>query len=180
MIHPTNTERFKQEFRFADCPAKKVRGFFQKPPIGIRFTIAQPRSLEVAYETFDLRGKQIISVGSTRARYLVGSFVKNFNSFIYMAYEANAQLPLSRDTVRIDPVTKMEAKVDSGTPEMIWVNLTFNSQNIVQDMNPNQIAYVISTVELKPKDKLGNMFIRDVHMENDLYKARADYGSVKQ
>ena len=180
MINPINTERFKQTFRFADQSALQVRGFFQKPPIGVRFTVAQPRSLEVAKDTFDLVGQQIVSVGKTKTRYLVGSYVEQYNSFIYMAYEANQELPLSRDTFRENPITKMQEKVNSGSPDMIWVNLTFNSQNIVQDINPTQIAYIVSTVELKPKDKLGNMFVREVHMENGLYHARADYGAIQQ
>lgn len=179
MIPPVNTQRFKQRFRLADNLNLQVLGFLQKPPTSIYHTTAQPRGLEVALQTFDLTGKQIISVGMTQARYLVGSYLKNYNSLIYIAYEVNAELPLKRDSFRENPVTKMREQVASAEPEMIWVHVDFPSTNIVEDSNPTQIITVVSTVELRSKDQLGTLFIRDVHVENGLFIAKADYDAVR-
>lgn len=180
MIHPTNTERFKQRFRFACTPTLEVRAFLQKPPVGIRDDVAQPRALEIAKATFDIRGKQIISVGDVKTRYLIGSYIDNFNSYIHLAFAATDELELSRDSYRINPVTKLEEQIPSALPEKIWVCVYFQFNNVQEDINPVREATIISTVPLKDKDTLGSFFIKHVFLENHLYHATGEYRAVKQ
>lgn len=176
-----NKQRFKERFRLKDNPRMVVLGLMHEPPEEIRYSNNMViRMLEVAADAFDLKCKQIIHTGRSKAIYLVGSFVSLRDGKTYRCYEAShiAQ-PWTRQKQKIHPVTKMPmgefTYEDLG---LINIAVLHAANPIRLDENPTQSATLISTNPIMPADVIGDFLIREVRIEYDLYFARAEYKTV--
>ena len=114
--------RYNSKFRLKRNPTVSFLGFIGEPPSQVRYDNNPPQMLEVGFGVQDLTGKLIEHCGARKTLYLVGSFLDLMERINYRIYEVTGYFKLTRDIIKIHPVTKQ--KINGGVyEEMVWVQV---------------------------------------------------------
>ena len=176
-----NKQKFKESFRLVENPKIIVLAMFHEPPKDIRYSNASSiRMIEIAGTAVEVQGKQIQSVGRSRAIYLMGSFMRYRDDKTYRGYEAtHIDQPWYRQVREVHPVSGLETgKSVYDDLGKINICVIWDSKAPYDDMNPNQFSTIFSTDKLLAADVVGPFLIREVKEDYGLYMARAEYKSV--
>lgn len=182
MINPTDKKRFNQEFTIQGFPLVRFFGFLHNPPQDIRYNNPAPaRILETGLHIPELAGKQVISIGATKARYIVGNFQKNFETLLHQCFEVNYHASIIRGIPQLHPVTQLPTGKDLSevTPDC-WFYTTFDFKNLVYDQNPTKSGTIRSSIELRTGDIIGDFLVRNVWLDQGIWNAQVDYHATKK
>lgn len=177
-----NKQPHKEKFRLVENKKIAILALLHEPPEDIRYSNnSVVRLIETSGKAVNVQGKQIQSVGRSKAIYIMGSFMLYRDDRTYRAYEVtHKNQNWMRQETEKHPVTGLDTGRSIYTKMgEINISVLWDSKPPYDDMNPTQFSTIYSTDELKASDVVGPFLIREVKRDYGLYIVRAEYKTVE-